>query len=73
MTAVISGGKLTDVIPNYPQSSRTSEYINSQAMPYLVQQAIQAQSANVNGVSGASETSAAFAQSLSTALASAKN
>ena len=73
VTAVIKGGKLADAVANYPQSSRTSEYINSQAIPYLVQQALQAQSANINGVSGASETSAAFADSLSTALAMAKN
>jgi uncharacterized protein with FMN-binding domain len=42
-------------------------------MPLLTQEAIAAQSANVSGVSGASDTSAAFVQSLGDALAQAKN
>jgi uncharacterized protein with FMN-binding domain len=41
-------------------------------MPRLTQEVIQAQSANVNGVSGASDTSAAFRQSLTSALADAR-
>lgn len=40
-------------------------------MPYLKQEALQAQSANVQGISGASDTSAAFQQSLASALAQA--
>lgn len=67
--AVISGGKITDVIfLQYPNDRSTSVYINSQAMPYLKQEAIQAQSANVAGVSGASATSQAFIESLQSAL-----
>ena len=70
--AVISGGKLTDVqFLQYPSDRSTSVYINSQAMPMLTQEAIAAQSANVSGVSGASETSAGFVQSLSAALTQA--
>ncbi len=42
-------------------------------MPMLQTEAIQAQSANVSGVSGATDTSAAFVQSLGSALAQAKN
>lgn len=72
--AVISGGKLSDVnILDYPQDRNTSRRINSQALPMLVQQAVQAQSANIDGVSGASATSPAFIESLSSALALAKN
>lgn len=72
--ATIQAGKLTDVtFLQYPNDRRTSQYINSQAMPQLRQEAIQAQSANVSGVSGASDTSAAFRESLSNALAQAKN
>ena len=68
----ISGGKITDVtFLDYPHDRNTSQQINSQAMPYLKQEAIQAQSANVSGVSGASLTSAAFEQSLSGALSQA--
>lgn len=72
--AVISGDRLTDVIfLQYPSDRRTSVSINTQAMPYLKSEAISAQSANVNIVSGASDSSQAFRQSLGTALASAKN
>ena len=72
--AVIQGGKLTDVIfLQYPNDRRTSQHINDQAMPYLKSEAIQAQSANVSGVSGASDSSQAFVQSLGDALSQAKN
>ena len=69
----IQGGKLSDVkFLQYPSDRSTSISINSQAMPYLKQQAIQAQSASVDGVSGATDTSQAFIQSLSSALKSAQ-
>jgi uncharacterized protein with FMN-binding domain len=72
--AVISGGKLTDVqFLQYPNDRSTSIQINSQAIPYLKQEAIQAQSANVNIVSGATDTSQAFIQSLSSALSQASS
>ncbi|HZL08205.1 MAG TPA: FMN-binding protein [Candidatus Dormibacteraeota bacterium] len=72
--AVISGGKLTDVrFLQYPNDRSNSIYINSQAMPYLKQEALQAQSGNVNIVSGATDTSQAFIQSLSSALDKAKS
>lgn len=45
-----------------------SQYIDQQAIPLLEQQVMQAQSANIQGVSGASYTSAGFAQSLQAAL-----
>ena len=45
-----------------------SQYIDQQAIPLLEQQAMQAQSANIQGVSGASYTSAGFQQSLQAAL-----
>ena len=72
--AVVTNGKLSDVIfLQYPNDRRTSIYINEQAMPLLKQEAIQAQSANVSGVSGASDSSLAFVQSLGSALSKAKN
>lgn len=65
----ISGGKITDVqFLQYPNDRQTSVYINSQAIPYLKQEAIAAQSANVAGVSGATQTSRAFIESLQSAL-----
>ena len=71
--AVIVNGKIADVrFLNYPQDRSTSRRINSVAMPYLTQEAISAQSANVNGVSGASDTSMAFRESLSSALSQAR-
>jgi uncharacterized protein with FMN-binding domain len=71
--AVISGGRLTDVIfLQYPNDNRTSQYINSQADPMLKQEAIQAQSAKVDIISGASASSDAFQVSLADALNQAK-
>jgi uncharacterized protein with FMN-binding domain len=65
----ISGGRISDVqFLQYPNDRRTSQMINSQAMPILKQEAIQAQSAQVSGVSGATATSGAFIQSLGNAL-----
>jgi uncharacterized protein with FMN-binding domain len=67
--AVISGGKITDVVfLQYPNDRNTSIYINSQAMPLLKQEAIQVQSEQVDGVSGATASSGAFVQSLGSAL-----
>lgn len=71
--AVISDGKITDVqFLDYPHDRRTSVEINSQATPMLKQEAIQAQSANVDIVSGATATSQAFIQSLQSALVKAQ-
>jgi len=70
--AVIQGGKIVSVnFLQYPNDRATSIRINSQAMPYLQQEAIQVQSAQVDGVSGASDTSQAFRESLSAALSQA--
>lgn len=70
--ATISGGKITDVkFLQYPDTHSTSVYINQQAMPYLQQEAIKAQNANVNIISGATYTSQAFIQSLQNALSQA--
>lgn len=71
--ATVQGGKITAVdFLRYPNDRRTSEYINSQAMPYLESEALQAQSAQVDTVSGATDTSMAFRESLASALAKAK-
>ncbi len=70
--AVISGGKIVDIIfLQYPNDRRTSIEINTQAMPYLRQEAIQSQSANVDIVTGATQSSLAFRQSLQSALSKA--
>ena len=72
--AVVKGGQVVAVnVLQYPNDRRTSRYINSQALPMLEQEAIQAQSGNVDVVSGATLTSQAYRQSLSKALAGARN
>ena len=72
--AIVKNGQIADVqFLQYPSDRSNSRYINSQAMPLLTQEAIQAQSANVSGVSGATFTSQAFQESLTAALALAKN
>jgi len=71
---VIQNGKISNVIfLDYPHDRRTSQEINTQVMPWLTQEAIQAQSANINLISGATLTSEAFANSLQSALNSASN
>ena len=72
VSATISGGKISNVkFLQYPNTHSTSVMINQQAMPYLIQEAIQAQSSNVQIISGATYTSQAFQQSLQAALAQA--
>lgn len=70
---VISGGKISDVqFLQHPSDRGTSIEINNYAMPILTQEAIQVQNSNVDIVSGATETSLAFRDSLASALAQAK-
>ena len=64
-----SGSRITAAsIASVRVADSLSASINSQAGPYLDRQVLQAQSANINGVSGATYTSEAYAQSLQTAL-----
>jgi uncharacterized protein with FMN-binding domain len=70
--AIINGGKITDVqFLTYPNHAGHSQEISNYSMPLLKQEAIQAQSARVDIVSGATQTSESFIQSLSSALAKA--
>lgn len=72
--AQIQNGKLTNVqFLQYPSDRRTSVRINNVAIPYLQREAIQAQNANVDIISGATLTSEAFTESLQTALDAAKS
>ncbi len=71
---VISDGKIVDAtLAQYPNDNHTSIRINSLAEGYLKAEAIDAQSANINNISGASLTSAAFKTSLASALSQAQN
>ena len=66
-SVTFTNGKITNVtmpqVPNSPPSQ--------QAEPYLIQQAMAAGSANIQGVSGATYASAAFKSSLESAIAKA--
>lgn len=69
----ISNGAISDVqFLQYPNDRSDSIEINQQAMPLLRQEAISAQSAHVDIISGATDSSRAFIESLSDALSQAK-
>jgi uncharacterized protein with FMN-binding domain len=71
--AIIKNGKITDVqFLQYPNERNRSVEINAYADPQLTTEAIQAQSANVDVITGATDTSQAFIQSLTDALNQAK-
>jgi len=53
---------------DYPQGSSRDQEINSQAIPQLDQETLQAQSAQIDTVSGATYTSDGYRQSLQSAL-----
>ena len=61
-------------VPIYPNHTDRSVFINQQALPYLTQEVLQAQfNPNIQIISGASDTSDAFVQSLQSALLKAKS
>jgi uncharacterized protein with FMN-binding domain len=66
---VISGGKITDVQAlQLTNDSRRSVAISNSAAPRLHDEVLQAQSAQIDTVSGATYTSNAYAQSVQAAL-----
>jgi uncharacterized protein with FMN-binding domain len=72
--AIVRNGQISDVqFLEYPTDRRTSQRINAVAVPYLRTEALQAQSANVDIISGATLTSEAFAMSLDQALSTARH
>jgi uncharacterized protein with FMN-binding domain len=66
----VSGSKITKIaIASLDDGGNPrSQFIDQQSIPILEQEALRAQSANIQGVSGASYTSQGFAQSLQSAL-----
>jgi uncharacterized protein with FMN-binding domain len=70
VSVTVSGKRITKVgIASLDDGGNfRSQSIDQQSIPILEQQALQAQSANIQGVSGASYTSAGFLQSLQSAL-----
>jgi len=70
--AVVSSGKLTAVnVLQMPSGTDHAVQLAGQSKPILVQEAIQAQSSNVDSVSGATLDSEGFSQSLQSALSKA--
>ena len=68
----VANGKITNVQAlQYPSGNPHSTSINRYALPQLIQETLQTQSAQVNAVSGATYTSYGFVQSLQSALSQA--
>lgn len=66
----VDAGKITAITTPVSPGGGNSQYTNY-AVPVLVQEALAAQSATINGVSGASQISAAWKQSLASAISKA--
>lgn len=66
--AVESGGRLTDVVVLQQTDGGHSTQIDAYALPVLKSEALAAQSADIDVVSGATYTSEGYAQSLQAAL-----
>jgi uncharacterized protein with FMN-binding domain len=65
----MSGGKITSAqAVQVPHESSKDVRINSAAVPVLIQETLQAQSAQIDTVSGATYTSDGYAQSLQSAI-----
>ena len=65
----VSGGKIRNVtVPKLLVAESYSQQLAQQVIPMLRSQVLQAQNANINGVSGATYTSEAYAMSLQAAL-----
>ena len=69
LKVTVTGGRITAVVPAVDVAfDPHSEQINSFAEPQLESQTLAAQSAQIDGVSGATFTSQAYVQSLQAAL-----
>ena len=65
----LSGDTIADVaVLQYPNANREDQQISSYALPILMQSTVDAQSADIDMVSGATYTSAGYLQSLQSAL-----
>ena len=67
--ASINGGRITEITPvTVPSTNSRSREINKHAVPQLRTEALAAQSAQIDAVSGATLTSDGYAKSLQAAL-----
>lgn len=72
VTLKVKGKKIVDINATYPTERPRSQFINLQAIPWLKQEVLQAQSARIQLIGGATMTSEAYAMSLQAALNTAK-
>jgi len=64
--------KIVDITwPTWPQHTVRSVFINEKALPLLKQLALEAQSAKIETISGATDITVSFKQSLAAALVAA--
>src|SRR5690349_4469117 len=65
----LQSGKITAVsVPQYPNGNRRDAEINEYALPILINETVQAQSSQIDMVSGATVTSDGYIRSLQSAL-----
>lgn len=65
----LTGSQITDVqVLQYPSDNPKDQQINAYALPILIDETLQAQSAGIDMVSGATVTSVGYLQSLQAAL-----
>ena len=68
LQVTVKGGRITDIATVKMPTHGRSQSVNAQAIPELTDRAISAQSAEIQFVSGATETSTAFVNSLQDAI-----
>jgi hypothetical protein len=77
-TSIVGGHKTVKIkildatTPTYPDHTPRSVYINAQALPLLKQEVLQLQSGNLEVISGATDTTVSYKQSLQAAILQAK-
>jgi len=72
VSIVVKNKKITNVlVANAPEDGR-SVFIQNSAIPILKQETLRAQSANINEVSGATDTSSGYVASLQSAVRKAR-
>ncbi|MEU4557668.1 FMN-binding protein [Actinoplanes sp. NPDC023936] len=73
VSITVADGKITAVtVPVYPSGSSRHEEISARSIPVLVQETLDAQSADIDSVSGATFTSGGYKESLQSALDAAQ-
>lgn len=72
VTVYIKGNKITNVKATVSPDTNRSQMLDDMSLPILKQEVLQAQSASIDTVSGATMTSGAYIKSLQKALKAAK-